>query len=682
MLIAFTYNLQMTQNEDEAEFDRPETVEAIAASLTRLGHQVELVEVSGPASRIVARLEALKPQLVFNTAEGKYGRYREAFYPGLFDQLGLPFTGSDAYVCSVTLDKRLTKMMLSSAWIPTPQYYFVDNMSNWNPPELRFPVILKPNFEGSSKGITQDSIVDRLDDVKDRAEALLKRYPSGVLIEEFIAGKDVTVPFLEAVRPKTGGILPPAEYIIATEAMQDRKYNIYDFELKQFDYESVSVRVPAEISHDAMREIMTLSKRIYEILGVRDLGRVDFRVTPDGKPYFIELNALPSLEPGAGIYISAGVAGLHGMDAVMSAVIKNAAKRQGVEITKSRSRLRRKSYRVGLTYNLKRIIPLDSDGDDSEAEYDSPTTVEAIGNAIESFGHDVVFLEATPELPAIIGASSIDFAFNIAEGIQGRSRESQVPAILELLDIPYIGSDPATMSIALDKALCKKILTQAGIPNPKFFVMRTGNERIPKEMSFPLLVKPVAEGSSKGVMAKSAVEDENQLREVAGELIRQYKQSVLVEEFLVGREFTVGLLGDYRPKVLPPMEIIFNNPEVKRPVYSFDHKQKESPEIRYQVPAQLDAKLLREIEKVARGAFNALGCRDVARVDIRLDNKGKPYFIECNPLPGLTPEWSDLCLIAKAAGMDYRTLIGEIMAPSIRRLREKEKLNAKARMQS
>ncbi|HTL12522.1 MAG TPA: D-alanine--D-alanine ligase, partial [Bdellovibrionota bacterium] len=154
--VAFTHNLKQSQAEAEAEFDTPETVEAIRACLTELGHTVDLVEVSGPPAMAIARLEALNPDLVFNTAEGRLGRYREAFYPGIFENLGLPFTGSDPYVCTVTLDKNLTKTLLAPHGIRGARGVFVTRPEEAAKLDLRFPVILKPNFEGSSKGITQE----------------------------------------------------------------------------------------------------------------------------------------------------------------------------------------------------------------------------------------------------------------------------------------------------------------------------------------------------------------------------------------------------------------------------------------------------------------------------------------------------------------------------------------------
>lgn len=343
-----------------------------------------------------------------------------------------------------------------------------------------------------------------------------------------------------------------------------------------------------------------------------------------------------------------------------------------VKDAKPKARVKKEGLRVGLTFNLKRVQSTMDGEVDSDAEYDSPKVIGAIRGAIESYGHEVVEIEATPELPAIIGASGVDVVFNLAEGLHGRNREAQVPAILEMLDIPYTGSDAATMAIALDKALAKRLVAQAGIPTAPFMVMTSGDEALPPAFRFPAIVKPVAEGSSKGVMKTSVVQNEAELRGLVRSIVGKYRQGALVEAFLPGREFTVALLGETDPRVLPPMEIVFINPQSKTPVYAFDHKLDWSTEVQYDRPANVDPALLAELSRVAKGSFAALGCRDLARVDLRIDSEGRVNFIEVNPLPGLSPGWSDMCLVAESAGMDYRTLIGEILAPAIRRLAAKK----------
>jgi D-alanine-D-alanine ligase len=675
MRIALTHNLRLTDSEEEAEFDTAETVSALAGAIERLGHRVERVEVSGPASRTVARLEAYVPDLIFNTAEGRRGRFREAFYPALFDELGFPYTGSDSYALAVTLDKQLTKLILRQHGVKTPAWQFVEVADEVDPTRFRFPVIVKPNFEGSSKGITQESVIEDPSALFAAVALALSHYPAGVLVEEYIVGRDIAVPLLEGVAKERGGVLAPIEYQFDEKVIGPRKYQIYDYSLKTKAESAVVVRAPTNLGRPVAERLQKTSRKVFDVLGCRDVSRIDYRLSEDEEIYFLEINALPSLQPGAGLYASAGLEGLH-FDAVIEAIIDNAAKRQNVkDTTKSRARPPRKSgpLRVGFAYNVKRVKP-DVDGsNDDEAEYDSPKTLQSIREAVASYGHEVVDLEANSEFASKLAESRVDVVFNIAEGLRGRNREAHVPAICELLDVPYTGSDPATLSIALDKGLAKRMVRQEGVLTPSFMLMNTGKERIPKEMRYPVIVKPVAEGSSKGVMPKSVVNNEKDLREAAREMASKYRQPALCEEYVLGREFTVGLLGERRPRVLPPMEIVFTDKNDPLPVYSFEHKLDWNHLVRYEAPAKLEPSLTRKMQDAARDVFQCLGCRDVARIDFRLDAQGKIYFLECNPLPGLTPGWSDLCLIASAAGLDYKTLIGEILSGAIRRYKERER---------
>jgi D-alanine-D-alanine ligase len=672
MRIVFTHNLQLTNSEEEAEFDTPETVHMLLDALRALGHEVEPLEVSGPASRVVARLEALQPDLVFNTAEGTRGRLREAFYPALFDRLGMPFTGSDAYVCALTLDKQVAKMIVASRGVKTPAWRFCNDVTDLDISGLQFPLMVKPNFEGSSMGITQDSVVETQSELVARVVGLLARYPAGVLVEEYIEGQDIVVPFLEKASPQTEGVLEPAAYVYDKSDDDTRRHQIYDYDLKTTGSDKVSVQMPAPLSVDERATVMKLARTVYDALGVRDLGRIDFRRAADGTFYFLELNALPSLEKGASLYEAAKRIGLSSTEAVLDMVIRSAAERAGLNMKALKSPKKRSTLRVGLTYNLRRK-PVGKGSDvDTDAEYDTPETVRAIHDAIASFGHDVIDLEATPELPALLPPAGVDLVFNVAEGMEGRNREAQVPALLELMGISYTGSDPAALSLCLDKALAKKLVAQGGFHTPSYTLLTTGKEKLPRGFQFPAIVKPVAEGSSKGIIEKSVVESESELRETARNAIARYKQPVIAETFLPGREFTVALLGEKKPRVLPPMEIVYLDKTEKHPIYSFAHKFQGGP-VKGEVPANIDGALKREIERVTRGAFMVLGCRDFARIDVRCDANGHVHFIECNPLPGLSPGFSDLVLIAEAAGIDYRTLIGEIMSPALRRVREKRR---------
>ena len=673
MKIAFTHNLRLTDSEEEAEFDSAETVTAIAAALTTGGHEVEKIEVSGPASHLAARIEAFAPDLIFNTAEGRRGRAREGFYPALFEELGFPYTGSDAYVLTISLDKWLTKLVLSGQGIDTPRARLLTprDLPSLVEGSLGVPVpaIVKPNYEGSSKGIGDESVARDWRSLRTIVERMLRQYPAGVLVEEFIQGIDITVPFVEGLGDE--GILAPVEYVI--EAAARSKYNIYDYRLKNTESNRVAVRCPAEIPRDVAARLRAITKQIVRALAVRDVGRIDFRLGEDGRIYFLEVNALPSLEPGAGLFAATRREGLT-YDQTIAAVVKSAAVRwklaaptePGLPRSKRSDRLR-----VGFTFNIKRV---DSKaGNDAEAEYDPPETIDAIKGALESLGHDVVPLEANSELPTRLMESGVDLVFNIAEGLAGRNREAQVPALCELCSVPYTGSDSATLALALDKALTKRILKQHGVLTAEFQVMVSGREKLSPALRFPLIVKPNAEGSSKGIAQKGVVDDEATLRAAVKELIEKYRQPALIEEYIAGREFTVGLLGDRRPRVLPPMEIVFRDKANPRPVYDYEIKQEWEKYVHYECPAKLTATESRTIERVARETFIALDCRDVARVDLRMNQKGDVYVLEVNPLPGLTPDYSDLVLIANAAGIEYRTLIAEILAGAMKRLREKRR---------
>ena len=383
------------------------------------------------------------------------------------------------------------------------------------------------------------------------------------------------------------------------------------------------------------------------------------------------MNALPSLEPGASLFAASKREG-YSYEETIEKLVRSAAVRWGLQSPDAPvKRKPQPKIRIGFTFNMKR----QKGADDAEAEYDPPETIEAIRGAIESLGHEVIPLEANSELPQRLAEARVDLVFNIAEGLSGRNREAQVPALCELVGIPYTGSDSATLALALDKALAKRILRQHGILTPEFQVMVTGREKLHPwvQQKYPLIVKPNAEGSSKGITGSAVVDDENALRAAVKDIIDRYRQPALVEEYIFGREFTVGLLGDKKPRILPPMEICFKDSSKSRPVYDYEIKQEWEKHVFYECPAKLTPPELRAVERAARETFTALDCRDVARIDLRMNQQGQVYVLEVNPLPGLTPDYSDLVLISKAAGIEYRTLISEILAGGLKRLREKKR---------
>lgn len=459
MRIALTFSARGPGRAGEPEVDTRATLDLLSAALAKLGHDVERVDVSGSPARVVARLEASPPDLVINLAEAQRGRSRDALFPAIFEELGLPCAGPDAATFCLFVEKL-------------------------------------------ARGASLD----------DAARALVK----------------------------------------------------------------------------------SACKRF----GLAD--------RPEGAP-----------------------------------------------------RKQKKVLRVGLTFNVKR------EAGEEEAEFDAPRTIDAIAAAIASYGHTVVPLEAGVDLPLSLAGAAPDVVFNVAEGRRGRGREAQVPALCEMLGIPYTGSDPSTLAICLDKSLAKQLLRAARIDTPTWQLLVTGKEKL-RGFRYPVIVKPNAEGTSKGITAASVVHDEAAARAAARTLIERYGQPALVEEYIRGRELTAGLLGERRPRVLPIMEVVFIGLG-EHPVYGYEEKQDFTSKTRFECPASLTPAEQRRVEKTARDTFAVLGCRDVARIDMRLAEDGTVFVLEVNPLPGLAPDFSDLCLIANHAGIDHKGLVGEILAGALKR---------------
>jgi len=322
---------------------------------------------------------------------------------------------------------------------------------------------------------------------------------------------------------------------------------------------------------------------------------------------------------------------------------------------------------VGILYNRKR----DTEGGppDAEAEYDSMDTVSAIRQALISAGFRTVLLECDELLPRRLTEAHIDIAFNIAEGRSGRGREAEVPGLLNLLGIPFTGSDETALCIALDKALCKRLLSSYRIRTPRYRIFTDSRDIRSAGLSFPVIVKPNAEGSSKGIPDECIASDPDELRRLVRRELCLYGGSILAEEYIAGREFTVGLLGNGDSlRVFPPMEIVFRENTVDDyQIYSYGVKQDYQSFVNYECPPRLDPPLQRQMTDTARRIFETLGCRDFARVDFRLDRNGKLYFIEINPLPGLAPGYSDYPMLAEFSGVPYGELVVSVLRSGMKR---------------
>jgi D-alanine-D-alanine ligase len=350
--------------------------------------------------------------------------------------------------------------------------------------------------------------------------------------------------------------------------------------------------------------------------------------------------------------------------------------------------------RVAVLANLKHNAPhWEGMSADQWDDLDSEKTINGIIGALESEGHKAKFFEASVLSPYNLidrlAAYKPDICFNIAESHFGDGREAQIPALLEMLRIPYTGSQVLTLALALDKPMTKRILAYHGLPTPEFQVFERADEPICADLAdeegnlrFPLFLKPSREGTSMGVSIESIVQSVDQLRERVGRMLTRYNEPILCEHYISGREVMVGMLGNIRPtearrlnerffdEILPDtltfLPILEFDPtlhaDTEADLYTNRLKTDLADDYRYHCPAQLDPALEHRLKLLAGAVFRVIGCKDVARVDIRIDHEtGQPYILEINPLPGLNPGFSDLCLQTDAAGLPYERLINTIL---------------------
>ncbi|MDP2983078.1 MAG: hypothetical protein Q8O92_07100 [Candidatus Latescibacter sp.] len=306
--------------------------------------------------------------------------------------------------------------------------------------------------------------------------------------------------------------------------------------------------------------------------------------------------------------------------------------------------------RIGFSYNVKDPSFKNSD---LHAEYETPETIAAIARTLSAYG-DVVSLPCDAMLLSRLASDPPDLMFNIAEGWGGRDRESFVPVLCSMLGIPCTGSDAAVMALTMDKALTKHILRDAGIRTPDFIVCRD-IPLSPPPFGFPAFVKPNCDGSSRGICGKSLVSGMDSFRERIGVIIEKYEQPALVEPYLEGRDFCVGLLGNDPPGVLRTCEVLLGHEE-GIPFFSFEYKRCETDMLDMS-PSGIDAN---ELENMALSAWHILGCRDYARLDFRTDSQGVPFLLEVNALPGLSPVSGIFVRQAAASGIPFDDLIGKI----------------------
>ena len=323
---------------------------------------------------------------------------------------------------------------------------------------------------------------------------------------------------------------------------------------------------------------------------------------------------------------------------------------------------------IGLTYDSKKdYTSKEGDPQDVHAEFDFEATIDNIADALRAGGNEVVKIGNVTHLLEKIDNLCVDIVFNLSEGLGGRNRESQVPIILEMKGIPYVGSDGLTLALTLDKIMAKKIMCSESIPTPnsaEVSSLANLNGQL-NHLQFPLIVKPRHEGSSMGITQDSKVDNTDKLKKRIDFIVNTYDQAALIEEFIIGREFTVGLIGNDSIQVLPPVQIkIDGKLDLGEQFYTFGHITSDSLE--YICPAQISKELNQEICELALKTYRALECKDFGRVDIRVDKKGKPFVLEVNPLPSLAAD-DIFMIVAKELNISFPEIINMILGAALKR---------------
>lgn len=328
--------------------------------------------------------------------------------------------------------------------------------------------------------------------------------------------------------------------------------------------------------------------------------------------------------------------------------------------------------KIGFTYDLKDQYLAEGHSKLDVAEFDSLETIEGIERALYRLGHQVDRIGKLDSLvKRLAHGDRWDLVFNIAEGLRGPTRESQVPALLEAYGIPVTFGDSLCLALCLHKGHCKHILQSRNIPTPRFLVVDdTDTDFRAVDLVYPLFAKPVAEGTGKGVTPKGKVSDATELREVCLDLLDRFQQPVIVEEFLPGREFTVGVVGTGNDAaVLGVMEVMLGD-KADPELYTFENKDKYEDRVSYRLaPVSAES---REAAEIALSSYRALNCRDAGRVDVRSDARGRPQIIELNPLAGLNPLHSDLPILGRLIGVEFDHLVADILSSAAKRIRDGE----------
>jgi len=326
--------------------------------------------------------------------------------------------------------------------------------------------------------------------------------------------------------------------------------------------------------------------------------------------------------------------------------------------------------KIGLTYDLRSDYLAEGYSEIETAEFDREETIDALEEILKVLGHNPERIGNVRRLiERLMAGDRWDLVFNMAEGLKGVGREAQVPAILDIYSIPYTFSDPLVMSLTLHKGMTKRIIRDAGIPTSDFLVMEKAIKESDILFQPPFFIKPVAEGTGKGVSPSSIIHRLEDLEPACEVMLNQYQQPVLIERYLSGREFTIGITGTGNDAVVIGTIEVHLLKGAEQGVYSYINKERCEELVEYKIADSTEDPLVKRAEEISLRAWQILGCRDAGRVDIRCDKEDSPYFLEVNPLAGLHPDHSDLPIISKGVGLGYQALIERIIVSASKRIK-------------
>lgn len=639
MRIGITYDLKSEAppssdlpDDYQEEFDSPVTVQAVASVLRGLGHQVELL---GDGPDLLAHLLKAPPDFVFNFAEGHgIGRSREARVPAVLEMLGVPYSGSDPLTLAVTLDKDCAKRLVASAGVAVPRGWAFqpgdDLDAIRNGPPLPWTAIVKPAWEGSSKGIRGKCVVDNPSELADALARLCGQQRQPILVEEYVPGEELTVGIVGNDPPVVVGVLRVVPQI-ATDRF------VYSLEVKRDYVRQVRYECPPRLPDAHLRAVEEAALKVYRALGCRDVSRIDFRLR-DGVPYFIEVNPLPGLNPeSSDLVILSRLAGWS-YERLIGSILQAALDRQKVRPTRAQAHPDRP--KVMVLYN-EPVLP--ANHVEAASEHEVLTTTKIIGDMLVEAGYDVTRLGVghDPEgLLTGIQGNRPDVVFNLFEGLAtDGNTEATVAGLLEWLGVPFTGSPAAALALAHDKVSTKHLLQGAGLPTPGFFLV----DALPCPdcpLDWPVIVKPALQDASVGIEQASVVTNQEQLRRRVAHVLERFGPPVLVEQFIPGREFHVMIVEDQGAGLcmLPLAEIVFLEDDPGCwPIYSYDAKWKtdgrEYEMTPLRSPVTLEDEPTERIATIGKQAYRLLGCRDYARIDVRMAPTGELFILEVNPNP-------------------------------------------------